>query len=132
MILGLVAARIRGVQLAAVTLAFAGAIEQLLFRNNSFTGFGGISTVPNPRLLGLDLGILGGSAYPQRAFGLLVVAVAVAACLVVINVRRAGCGRRFLAVRVNERAAASVGVDVVKTKLLANGLASSSWAWPGC
>ncbi len=123
-ILGLAAARIRGVQLAAVTLAFAGAIEQLLFRNNSFTGFGGISTVPNPRLLGLDLGILGGSAYPQRAFGLLVVAVAAAACLVVINVRRAGCGRTFLAVRVNERAAASIGVDVVKTKLLANGLAS--------
>jgi hypothetical protein len=46
-------------------------------------------------------------------------------CVMVSNLRRGSTGRRFLAVRANERAAASAGVDVPRTKLLAFGLASA-------
>src|SRR5439155_27304500 len=41
-----------------------------------------------------------------------------------IYLRQSASGRRLLAVRANERAAAAAGVDVVGTKLLASGLAS--------
>ena len=44
--------------------------------------------------------------------------------LAVVNLRRSPVGRRMLAVRANERAAASVGIDNVRTKLLAFALAS--------
>ena len=43
--------------------------------------------------------------------------------LVVANIRRTGTGRRFLAVRANERAAAAAGINVARTKLLAFGIA---------
>lgn len=40
----------------------------------------------------------------------------------VSNLRRNGTGRRFLAVRANERAAAAAGINVARTKLLAFGI----------
>ncbi len=43
----------------------------------------------------------------------------------VANVRRAGLGRRFLAVRANERAAAAAGINVARTKLLAFGISAA-------
>jgi hypothetical protein len=43
--------------------------------------------------------------------------VTVACLLLVVNIRRSAVGRRFLAVRINERAAAAVGIDVACTKL---------------
>ncbi len=52
-------------------------------------------------------------------FVLVCVAIAVA------NIRRSGTGRRFLAVRANERAAAAAGVSVMRTKLLAFAIASA-------
>ena len=69
------AVRIRGIQLAIVTVAAATAIEEVLFRSPDFTGVGGMSTVPRPRLFGLNLGILPegrGGGYPNRAFGFFV------------------------------------------------------------
>ena len=42
----------------------------------------------------------------------------------VSNLRRSGTGRRFLAVRANERAAAAAGIEVPRTKLLAFAIAS--------
>ena len=42
----------------------------------------------------------------------------------VANLRRNGTGRRFLAVRANERAAAAAGVNVSRTKLLAFAIAA--------
>jgi sulfate-transporting ATPase len=45
--------------------------------------------------------------------------------VLVVNLRRGDAGRRLLAVRSNERAAAALGVDVMGTKLFAFGLASA-------
>jgi branched-chain amino acid transport system permease protein len=45
-------------------------------------------------------------------------------CLAVVNLRRSTTGRRMLAVRSNEAAAAAAGIDVVRVKLTAFAIAS--------
>lgn len=121
LLVGLAARRVRGVDLAVVTLAAGVAVEELVFRNQALTGGLAGTGVPPPTLGPLDLGISGAdpSAYPRLAFALLVLAVLVVACVGVAVLRRGRLGRRMLAVRANERAAAAAGVDVVRTKLLA-------------
>ena len=121
------AVRIRGIQLAIVTVAAATAIEETLFRSPGFTGVGGMSTVPRPKLFGINLGILPegrGGGYPNRAFGFFVLLVTVACAMVVVNVRRSRVGRRMLAVRANERAAAASGINVPRTKLIGAAMGS--------
>lgn len=119
LVVGLPALRVRGVDLAIVTLAGAVAVEELIFKDIVLTGGVAGRQVPEPALLGLDIGI-GGSlstSYPRPVYGLVVLAVLVALMVAAAVVRRGGWGRRMLAVRSNERAAAAVGVDVGATKL---------------
>jgi ABC-type branched-subunit amino acid transport system permease subunit len=123
-LIGIPALRIRGIQYAIVTLAAAVAIEQVLFRNPGFVGVGGLAHVDPPELLGVDLGIIGPGEYPYRGFGFLALGVTLACLLLVVNIRRSAVGRRFLAVRINERAAAAAGIDVARTKLTASAVAS--------
>jgi branched-chain amino acid transport system permease protein len=125
---GISALRVRGVSLAVVTLAAALAMEQALFGNTSFGGTAGVS-VPPPRLLGVNLGPgadfrgLDGNE-PSPMFGFLVLAVTVCLGLYVAHLRRTGLGRRMLAVRSNERAAAAAGVDVRAVKIAAFAISS--------
>jgi branched-subunit amino acid ABC-type transport system permease component len=125
-LVSLPAVRIRGIQLAIVTVAAATAIEEVLFRSPAFTGTGGLASVPRPNLFGLNLGIIPDTTgeYPNRAFGFVVLAATVGAALLVANVRRSGVGRRMLAVRENERAAAAAGISVPRTKLLGAAIGS--------
>lgn len=123
-LISLPALRIRGIQVAIVTLAAAVAIEQLLFRNPSFTGNGGLSHVDAPEVLGWSFGIIGPGEYPYRPFGLFVLALFVLAALLVVSVRRGPLGRRMLAVRANERAAAASGVGVAGVKIKGAAVAS--------
>jgi branched-chain amino acid transport system permease protein len=126
--LGLITAvsalRVRGVSLAVVTLGAAVAIVQFGFLNNTWGGGDTGSPVPEPHLLGLDLGPrsafrgLDGSL-PSPVFGWMVLAVTVALCLMVAAIRRGNLGQRMLAVRSNERAAAAAAVDVRNVKLVA-------------
>ncbi|CAN5566953.1 hypothetical protein BH23ACT3_BH23ACT3_14580 [soil metagenome] len=123
-LIGLPALRIRGIQFAIVTLAAAVAIEQLLFRNPGFVGFGGLAHVDPPELFGFEFGIIGPGEYPYRPFGFFVLALTVAGIALVANVRRGALGRRLLAVRANERAAAAAGVNIARTKIMAAGISS--------
>lgn len=123
-VVSLPALRIRGIQVAIVTLAAAVAIEQLLFRNPAFTGDGGLSHVEAPELFGVPFGIIGPGDYPYRPFGIFVLALLVAAAVLVVNVRRGPLGRRMLAVRANERAAAASGVNVAGVKIQGAALSS--------
>jgi branched-chain amino acid transport system permease protein len=116
--IGIPALRIRGAQLAAVTLAAAVAIEQFVFNNPSFSPIAG-NPIPNPHLLGLDLAVRHGTELARLPFGLMVLLVLVLAALAVANLMRSASGRAMLAVRSNERAAAAAGIDVATTKLLA-------------
>jgi branched-chain amino acid transport system permease protein len=123
---GLPAMRVRGLTLAVATLAASIAIEELLFKWSWFTGGATGSNVPEPSLFGLDIGISAvGDNYPQRSFGVLVLACMLASMVVVVNLRRRSTGRRWLAVRANERAAEAAGVSAVRAKLTANALASA-------
>ena len=118
LLVGLAARRVRGIDLAVVTLAAGVAVEEMLFKNVVLTGGLGGSSVPPPRALGLDLAIdAPGGDYPRLAFGLLVLVVLVAAALAVARLRRSPLGGRLLAVRGNERAAEAAGIDVARTKL---------------
>nr|MCU0259958.1 hypothetical protein [Ilumatobacteraceae bacterium] len=123
--ISLPALRIRGMQFAIVTLAAAVAIEQLLFRSPVFTGPGGTAVVRPPSIAGFEFGILGDREYPDVWFGLLALGITLLSIFVVTSVRRSGLGRRMLAVRANERAAAAAGVDLARTKLAAAGIASA-------
>ena len=57
-------------------------------------------------------------------FGIFCLAVAAGSCYAIANIRRSATGRKFLATRSNERAAAAAGVNVSATKLLAFGTAA--------
>jgi len=129
------ALRLRGVNLAVITLAAAVAIEQLVFNNKTFAGTTGALQVPPPTIGGKDfgpnntalkvLGLKGQDDIPPNVwFGVICLVFVVLLCLMVVNVRRSATGRQFLAVRSNERAAAAAGIDVARTKILAFGLAA--------
>ena len=122
-LVGIPALRIRGAQLAVVTMAGAVALEQFIFRNRSFTEPAG-NPVGDPTLFGLDLGVREGRNIARVEFALLVLVVVTLCALAVGNIARSATGRRFLAVRSNERAGASVGISIANTKLLAFAIAS--------
>ena len=112
------ALRIRGAHLAVVTLAAAVAVEKFIFRNSSFAPLTG-SPIDKPRLFGLDLGIREGRVIARWQFGIVVLVLLVGVVLMVMNIARSATGRRMLAVRSNERAAAAAGVDVSTNKIVA-------------
>jgi len=122
-VIGAPALRIRGAQLAIVSIAGAVALESLVFQNPSFTKQSG--TVVHPAsLFGIDLGIRKGDDIARLGFGIVVLVVLALTCCGVACITAGRTGRRFLAIRGDERAAASVGIDVARTKLVAIATAS--------
>jgi branched-chain amino acid transport system permease protein len=133
LILGLITAasalRVRGVSLAVVTLAAVVAITNFGFVNTTWGGGQTGSPVPEPKLLGLDLGPRAGfrgldGNLPSPVFGWVVLAVTVGLCVLVGLLRRGSLGQRMLAVRSNERAAAAVAIDPRVVKFIAFGISS--------
>src|SRR5262249_27984046 len=115
------AVRVRGVNLAIVTLGLSLAVEQVVLGRPSFTGGTDGLAVRAPSLFGFSLDP---SAHPDRS-AMLCMALVAAAGLIVLNIRRGVSGRRFLAVRANERGAASVGISVAGAKLGAFALSAA-------
>ncbi|HVP03417.1 MAG TPA: ABC transporter permease [Solirubrobacteraceae bacterium] len=132
LIVGLPALRLRGVNLAVVTLAAAITIDALVFNWTGFTGGLGGRQVPSPTLFGVDLGIAKGNEYPRVIFGVMVLAIVCLMGLLVARLRGSPAGRMMIAVRSNERAAAAAGINVARTKLLAFGLSSWIAGLGGC
>jgi sulfate-transporting ATPase len=126
-IFGLPAVRTRGINLAIVTLGLGTTMELMLFRNRRYTGGVQGTQVGSPDLFGYDIGSI---RHPAR-YGIFVVAMAMLTVWVVSNVRRGRSGRRLIAVRTNERAAASLGIDVAAAKLYAFALAAGIAALGG-
>jgi branched-chain amino acid transport system permease protein len=125
--LGLPALRIRGVQLAVVTIAFAISLQTLYLDNYQLTGLraGAPARVSSPTFFGIDIGSTGKRGLTDNPNFTIFVFVVLAFCVLgVANLRRNGTGRRFLAVRANERAAAAAGINVSRTKLLAFGISA--------
>ena len=122
-VIGIPALRVRGANLAVVTLAAAVALERFVFRNPELTKPAG-NPIRKPVFFGLNLAIQSGRNVARWQFGLAVLVVVVLAALAVGNLARSASGRRFLAIRSNERAAAAAGVDVAANKLVAFAMSS--------
>ncbi|ABW13863.1 inner-membrane translocator [Parafrankia sp. EAN1pec] len=110
---GIPALRVRGVHLAVVTIALAVAVASAVFGNPAVTGGTSGSPVPTLSIFGFDF--RGG----ETGFAVVTVLVLAVAGFAVANLRLSPVGLQMLAVRANERAAASVGINVARMKLLA-------------
>lgn len=131
MIVALPAFRIRGAQLAIVTIAAALAIERFVFNNYALTPPEG-NPIADPTLFGLNVAVRQGSELSRMAFSLTVLAIAVLVVLAFVRLASGATGRMFLAVRANERAAASVGIDVRVAKIIGFGLSAFIAGVAGC
>jgi len=114
-LLALPSLRARGVSLAVATLAAGMVIFDLVLNNYTLSGGENGVTQNSPNLFGWSIDP---TLHPAR-YGVTVVVVLVLLILAVANIRRGDAGRRMLAVRSNERAAAALGVHVYVAKVYA-------------
>jgi ABC-type branched-subunit amino acid transport system permease subunit len=121
-IIGLPAVRVRGVNLAIVTLAAATALDAIVFNSTWFSGGYNGMTVHPPHLLGLNLGIT--SDNDATVFAIFSLVIFCLMAYFVARLRNSPAGRMFIAVRSNENAAAAVGVNVARTKLFGFGISA--------
>jgi ABC-type branched-subunit amino acid transport system ATPase component/branched-subunit amino acid ABC-type transport system permease component len=115
-LVGIPALRIRGAQLAVVTLAAALTLQDFVIANPKIIS-SDETLIPDASLFGWDLSIREGTNIARLPFGFMVLFFAVLAFLSIGNIMRAGSGRTMLAIRSNERAAAAIGINVARVKL---------------
>ena len=130
-LLGFPVLRLRGDYLAIVTLAFGEIIRLVLLNWASFTGGpNGIPSIPRPSFFGLPFADAEGSF--ASTFGLdyspthrvvflfyLILALALLTNWVTIRLRRLPIGRAWEAMREDEIACRSLGINTTTTKLTA-------------
>jgi branched-chain amino acid transport system permease protein len=109
---GLPSLRLKGLYLAIATLAAQEIVEWILTHWTALTGGTEALVVPAPMLLGERLNT-------DFRFYWLAVTLAGATALFTANLFRSRIGRSFVAVRDQDIAAAVIGVDVFRTKLIA-------------
>ena len=109
------ALRTRGVTLAVVTLGLGYSVEAVVFESPTWSGGSQGTTVGFVSLFGFHIDAIN---HPDR-YGVFAIVVFVLCALAVANLRRSAAGRRLLAIRSNERAAASLGVSIVGAKIYA-------------
>jgi ABC-type branched-subunit amino acid transport system ATPase component/branched-subunit amino acid ABC-type transport system permease component len=126
-VIGLPALRTRGVNLAILTLGFAVALQNLVFDNIGINGGTNGDNIGTPNIFGIDLGgVSNPKAYATFALiGFLITA------LIIANLRRGTAGRRLVAIRNNERAAAALGINSYGAKLYAFALSGAIAALGG-
>ena len=127
LVVALPALRARGVDLAVATLGLALTIQNLVLGNVAITGGFGGTNVAGATLFGWNID---GIDHPNRYASLSLIGLVIAT-LFVTNLRRGRSGRRLLAVRGNERAAASLGVGVYGAKLYAFGVSAAIAGFAG-
>ncbi|MET0484902.1 MAG: branched-chain amino acid ABC transporter permease [Candidatus Rokuibacteriota bacterium] len=111
--IGRLALKVRGAYFVLVTISFAGVISLVSVNWMELTnGPLGLPGVPAPELAGL-------SFRTKSAYYYLVLLAAAVAYLVCHRLVHSRLGRAFLALRENEALAESVGVDPVRTLVLA-------------
>ena len=144
-ILGFPVLRLRGDYLAIVTLAFGEIIRIVLLNAASITGGpNGISSIPRPTLFGLEFNMSGGPGTFAGFFGLepspthrvaflyyLILALALLTNWVTIRLRRVALGRAWEALREDEVACRSLGINVTVTKLTAFAIGATFGGFAG-
>ncbi len=130
LVVGIPALRIRGAQLAVVTLAAGVACEQFIFSNPSLQLQG--TPIASPHLFSVNLAVRSGSDISRIQFGFFVLAVVALFAFLCVKIMAGRTGRAFLAVRANERSAAGCGIGVTSTKLIGFALSSFIAGVAGC
>ena len=140
-LLGAPTLRLRGDYLAIVTLGF-GEIVPVIFKNlvNVNFDFGpislrnanltggplGINPIDAPNFFGIRFGVIDDIRPVYLALVILVISIIIAR-----NLERSRMGRAWMAIREDETAAEMMGVNTVRTKLLAFGLGASFAGFAG-
>jgi branched-chain amino acid transport system permease protein len=109
--------RLGGLYLALATLAFSQLVKYLVFQRSDFDNFNSGVVLERPDIFGIDFD-------DRTNFYFLVAVVFCLAALVVVNLRRSTTGHVLTAVRSSEVAAVTVGVSVVRAKLIAFGVSA--------
>jgi ABC-type branched-subunit amino acid transport system permease subunit len=141
LLLGAPTLRLRGDYLAIVTLGF-GEIVPVVFNNSDqyTNGTNGITALYQPSLINLSLpipdlsGILPNFGLFHGSFGFgnpwpyyfTVTAIIALAMILLYRLQDSRLGRAWMAVREDELAAASMGINTVTTKLLAFAIGAST------
>ncbi len=112
LIVGLPSLRLHGLYLAITTLAFSYIVSAAILAGGKFTGAGGGIMIDRPTLLGADLS-------SDRAFYWFCLVMCALAVLVTLNFRRSYIGRALVAIRDNDIAARTMGINLVRFKLVA-------------
>jgi branched-chain amino acid transport system permease protein len=112
LVVGIPSLRLHGLYLAITTLAFSYIVSAGILAGGKFTGAGRGIMVMRPTMLGMDLS-------SDRAFYWFCLGVCILAVLVTLNVRRSYIGRALVAIRDNDIAARTMGINLVRFKLLA-------------
>ncbi|MBI2902795.1 MAG: branched-chain amino acid ABC transporter permease [Candidatus Methylomirabilis oxyfera] len=120
-LLGIPVLRLRGDYLAIVTLGFGEMIRITLNNWDSVTrGPNGILGIARPKILGFTI------STPIQYY-YLILALVLLTVFVVERLNRSRIGRAWTAMRDDDVAAEAMGINLVKTKLLAFGL-GATWA----
>jgi branched-chain amino acid transport system permease protein len=123
-LVGLPALRLHGITLAIVTLGIALVFDRYVFQDHAFAWFTGGSggwRVDGARMFGLQVD---SSAHLMSAYVILLGLFCLVA-LLMVNLHNSGAGRRFRAIRDSELAAATMGVNLTRYKLLAFGMSAA-------
>jgi branched-chain amino acid transport system permease protein len=121
-LLGAPTLRLRGDYLAIVTLGF-GEIVPIVFKNGDklTNGVNGIGNIDPPAFLNYQF-----STIQLLPFYIVMVCLVAIALIVIYRLQNSRLGRAWMAIREDELAAASNGINTVSTKLLAFALGAST------
>jgi branched-chain amino acid transport system permease protein len=145
-LLGFPVLRLRGDYLAIVTLAFGEIIRVVILNWTTLTsGPNGIAGIPRPTLFGLTFTAGGGPGSFANFFGLqpnltqraiylyyVILGLALLTNWVSLRIRRLPLGRAWEALREDEIACRSLGINVTTTKLTAFAMGALFGGFAGC
>ena len=132
--------RLRGDYLAIVTLGFGEIVPQVIKNlgpNNSLglpnitngvNDIVGVDRPPDVNILGLHASFQGNDYRPWYYFGLIIVIFSI---VVIASLRSSRLGRAWTAIREDEIAAAHMGINITRTRLLAFGLGAAFSGFAG-
>jgi len=109
--------RLGDLYLALATLAFSQLVTYLVFQRQDFDNFGSGIEIARPEFFGID--------FDDRVnFYLLLATVFCICAIVVVNLRKSTTGMVLTAMRSSEEASATIGISVIRSKLIAFGVSA--------
>jgi branched-chain amino acid transport system permease protein len=117
MLVAAISLRLGDVYLALATLAFALLMENLVFAREDFSNFGTGVELLRPVIFDIDFN-------DRVNFYVLLCVIFFIVAVLAVNLRRATTGLVLAAMRSSEEASATVGISVVRAKLLAFGMSA--------